>query len=130
MKLLSVFLLGLGLLCCLPSRATAQAPADSTMRTYYMVLLRKGPHRDQPAAEAERIQAGHMAHIQAMHKAGKLVLAGPFLDDGDIRGIFLFMASSLDEVKALTAQDPAVQAGRLLMDIRPWYGPRGACLPN
>jgi hypothetical protein len=31
----------------------------------------------------------------------------------------------LEEAKALTASDPAVQAGRLAMEIHPWMVPEG-----
>jgi uncharacterized protein YciI len=55
----------------------------------------------------------------------KLVAAGPFGDDGQLRGIFVFRVASLDEAKALTASDPAVQAGRLAMDIHQWMVPDG-----
>lgn len=58
------------------------------------------------------------------HRAaeGKLVLAGPFLDGGELRGIFLFKVETLEEARALVETDPAVAAGRLKMELRPWYG--------
>jgi uncharacterized protein YciI len=55
----------------------------------------------------------------------KLIAAGPFGDNGRLRGIFVFRVDSLEEAKNLTAGDPAVQAGRLAMDIHPWMIPEG-----
>ena len=48
--------------------------------------------------------------------------AGPFLDDGPLRGLDVFDVDTLEEARELTATDPAVQAGRLEMELRPWYG--------
>jgi uncharacterized protein YciI len=66
-----------------------------------------------------------MAHIRKMSEAGELVAAGPFLQEHQLRGIFVFKLGSLDAAKAVAAQDPAVQAGRLVLDIHPWYVAEG-----
>ena len=50
------------------------------------------------------------------------MLVGPFLDDGDLRGLFVFDVQSVAEARALTETDPAIAAGRLKMDLHPWYG--------
>jgi len=55
----------------------------------------------------------------------KLVVAGPFGDDGRLRGIFVFKVASIDEARALAATDPAVQAGRLALQIHAWVVPEG-----
>lgn len=94
---------------------------DYGMKRYVMAFLKSGPNRDQDPEAAHEIQAGHMAHITSMAESGKLVLAGPFLDGGDIRGIFVFDAT-MEEAEALTAADPAVQSGRLVMELHSWYG--------
>ena len=57
-----------------------------------------------------------------MADEGKLVLAGPFMDDTDVMGIYVFAVEPVDEAQKLTESDPAVQAGRLIMDLHPWYG--------
>jgi uncharacterized protein YciI len=91
------------------------------MKTYALVYLKNGPNRNQDSATIAKIQRGHMDHIQKMSNDGKLILAGPFMDNGDVRGIFIFN-TSLEEAKQLTEKDPAVISGRLIMELHSWYG--------
>lgn len=99
------------------------APEPEKMTVYYMAFLKRGPDRSHDSLTAAKIQEGHMAHIMQMAKDKKLVLAGPFMDNGDLRGIFVFNVASVEEAIELTNQDPAVKSGRLVMEIHPWYGP-------
>ena len=92
------------------------------MKVYVMAFLKKGPNRSQDSTEAARLQAAHMENIQRMAKEGTLVMAGPFMDDGEFRGIYIFNVSTVDSARALTETDPAVKAGRLAMELHPWYG--------
>lgn len=98
-------------------------PDPESMATYYMAFLKKGPDRSHDSLTVAKIQEGHMAHINKMADNRKLVLAGPFIDNGDLRGIFVFNVSSMEEALDLCNQDPAVKSGRLAVDILPWYGP-------
>ncbi|MCC5934431.1 MAG: hypothetical protein JJU35_09270 [Balneolales bacterium] len=92
------------------------------MRLYVMAFLKAGPNQQMPAEEAAALQRGHMAHIRSLSEAGELILAGPFVGGGDVRGIFLFETDSVERARELTAQDPAVAAGRLEMELHQWYG--------
>jgi uncharacterized protein YciI len=92
------------------------------MKKYVMAFLKKGPNRNQDSATAVEIQKGHMANINRMAEEGKLILAGPFLDDGEIRGIYIFNVQTVEEAEILTKTDPAIQSGRLVMELHPWYG--------
>lgn len=92
------------------------------MKKYVMAFLKSGPNRSQDSATAAQIQRAHMDNIGRMAEEGKLVLAGPFLDDQELRGIYIFDVRTIEEAEALTASDPAVQAGRLIMELHPWYG--------
>ena len=92
------------------------------MRTYIMAFLKKGPNSDQDSATAAKLQKAHLENIARLAKEGKLLIAGPFEDDTEIRGIFIFNTDNLEEAKKLTESDPAIQAGRLVMELHPWYG--------
>ena len=106
------------------SLLAARLGADAYgMKKYVMAFLKAGDKRDQDSTAAARIQEAHLKNIGRLAKEGKLVLAGPFLDDGELRGIFVFNVETLGEAERLTASDPAVQAGRLKMELHPWYGP-------
>ncbi|NOU61895.1 YciI family protein [Marinifilum caeruleilacunae] len=92
------------------------------MSQYVMAFLKSGPNRSQDSISAVKLQKAHLENIGRLAKEGKLVLAGPFLDDGEIRGIYIFDVESMEEARALTKSDPAVKAGRLVMELHPWYG--------
>ena len=92
------------------------------MKKYVMAFLKRGPNRSHDSATAAKIQRDHLDNITRMADNGQLVLAGPFLDNGEIRGIYIFNTSTVEEAKKLTETDPAVQAGRLIMELHPWYG--------
>lgn len=95
---------------------------DYGMRSYVIANLIAGPNRSQDSVEASRLQRAHLDNIARMAEEGTLVLAGPFLDDQEIRGIYVFAVETIEEAEALTSTDPAIQAGRLKMELRPWYG--------
>lgn len=101
----------------------AKAGADDYgMRPYVMAFLKRGPNRDLPKTQADSLQMAHMANIGRMAEEGKLILAGPFMGDGDLRGIYIFKVETVEEAEALTLTDPAIQAGSLVMELQPWYG--------
>lgn len=94
-------------------------------QTFLAFLTRGEKWTPEKTPATEEIQKGHMANINKLAEMKKLVAAGPFGDNGRLRGIFVFRVASLEEAQALTATDPAVQAGRLAMQIHPWLVPEG-----
>ena len=95
---------------------------DYGMKPYVIAFLERGEANGLTEQEAAELQQAHMENIGKMAEAGKLVLAGPFLDDGPLRGIYIFDVATVEEAKELTNTDPAIQAGVLKMDLKPWYG--------
>jgi len=95
---------------------------DYGMKMYVMAFLKEGPNRDLDSAAALQLQMDHMANIQRMADEGKLVLAGPFGGDSELRGIYVFNVSTIEEAEELTNSDPAIIAGSLVMDLELWYG--------
>ncbi|WP_372871810.1 YciI family protein [Shewanella sp.] len=92
------------------------------MKTYVMAFLKRGPNRNGTEEERATLQRAHLDNINRLAEAGKLVLAGPFLNDGELRGIYIFDVSTVEEAKVLTESDPAIKAGSLVMELVPWYG--------
>ncbi len=92
------------------------------MRQYVFAYLKAGPNRDQDSLEAAQLQRAHLDNIGRLAEEGKLVLAGPFMDDYEVKGIYIFAVESVSEAEELTNSDPAIQAGRLIMELHPWYG--------
>ena len=104
---------------------------EAAIRQYWFVMLKKGNNRMQDSATAAKIQDGHMANITSLNNEGKLKVAGPFGDDGDWRGIFIFDCVTKEEVEKMLATDPAISAGRLAYDIHPWWtAPTGSFKPG
>lgn len=95
---------------------------DFGMKQYVMAFLKRGPNRSDDSAEIARLQKAHLENIVRLAEEGKLLLAGPFIDDGDIRGIYIFDVRTIEEAQKLTETDPAIQEGSLEMELRPWYG--------
>jgi uncharacterized protein YciI len=102
-------------------------PATSLkMTTAYLGLLTRGAKwTPEKTPATEELQKAHMANINRLAETKKLVVAGPFGDDGSLRGIFVFKVASLDEAKELAETDPAVKAGRLAIEMHPWLVPEG-----
>ncbi len=101
---------------------------NGEMKTYYLVFLKKGTKRDQDSITSAKIQEGHMAHLNKMYAEGKMDLAGPMMNDGDLRGICVYNVGSLEEAKKLVESDPAIISGRLVAEILPWFSQKGAVL--
>lgn len=92
------------------------------MRPYVLVILKTGPAEITDEARRNELFAGHMANIGRLAEEGKLVLAGPFMDGGDKRGLFIFNVASLEEAEDLVTTDPAVEAGLFTADMTKYYG--------
>lgn len=135
---LRALLMALALLAPLTAFAASQtgaADADTEpaapmeFDTYQLVLLKRpAAPTEMPDEEIQRIQAAHLAHMTRMAKEGKLVTAGPFGDQEDesLRGLALYRVGSIEEARRLAEADPAVQAGRLEVEVLTWYTEKGS----
>lgn len=131
------FMLGCNLLCAQDVEIDSlgfetfkmiEEDTSYTMKKYYIVYFKTGPNREQASEEAAKIQAGHRANMRLLADQGALCIAGPMGDDGDIRGIMILSIPTIDEVQAIVAKDPAVMAGRLIMEIQPFWAAKGSTL--
>ena len=105
-----------------------KANSPLKLNTVYFAFLKKGPNRkegDDKNPEIQELQKAHIANIQRLAAMKKLLVAGPFGDNGDLRGIFVLRVASLKEAQDLCATDPMVKSGRLLVELHPWQVPEG-----
>jgi len=103
-----------------PAGPDAGSDAPPNMERYSLVILQRPAGGGPKLSDAE-------GHLQAMARAGKLVVAGPFDDQTDprLRGLCLYR-TSLEEARRLASDDPAVKAGRLEVEVLSWWVEKGA----
>jgi uncharacterized protein YciI len=104
---------------------TPEKKTEIEMKKYVLVFLNTGPHRDQAEEEAEAIQKGHLAFLSKLAEEGLLIMAGPLMDDNNVRGILVLATSDMNDVKVRLEEDPAIKAGRLTPELHIWYTKSG-----
>tara|TARA_R110002126_G_scaffold992_8_gene5795 strand:- start:2084 stop:2650 length:567 start_codon:yes stop_codon:yes gene_type:complete len=95
------------------------------MQQYFMAFLKRGPIRGQNEEESAELQALHIAHLKKMYDLGYADISGPFGDDGNLRGITIYNVPTLKMADSLANSDPMVIAGRLNIEIHPWWAGKG-----
>jgi uncharacterized protein YciI len=102
---------------------------DSTpvyeMKQYWLVLLFRGQQRSQDSISAAKIQQAHMNNIERLASEGKIIMAGPMGDKGDLRGIFIMDGKDSTEIASHIKVDSAIVTGRLRFEIHPWWAAKG-----
>ena len=108
------------------SAVAGQEAAENPRRMaeYFVGVIYRGPTwSPEVTQEVQEVQAAHLANIDRLVESGEMVLAGPFADEGDMRGLFFYNVDTLEAAQALVESDPAVKAGRLRVELHPWWGP-------
>jgi uncharacterized protein YciI len=92
------------------------------MKNYVLAILKTGPANIAAGKERDDIFKGHFANIHRLADEGKLVVAGPFGDDGvDWRGMFIFNVETIEEAQKLTATDPVLKSGLMVAEFHKLY---------
>jgi uncharacterized protein YciI len=82
-------------------------------------MSRSLPERDE---EKQRNYEEHRQWLDDQHRAGRLLFSGPTTDGG--YGIYVMLAASLTEAKAVAAQDPHHARGIRQMEVLEWRAHR------
>jgi uncharacterized protein YciI len=101
------------------------------LESFELVLLRRpanAPAYDEPTLE--RIQGEHLAYHASLRASGHIATNGPVMHQPDesLRGLTFYRTGSLERARELAEADPAVQAGRLSVDVMTWLCPPGLLL--
>ena len=54
-----------------------------------------------------------------------MVAAGPFADGDELRGVVIYRVDSLEAARKMAEADPAVQAGRVRIEMFDWWVAEG-----
>ena len=100
------------------------------MRSYVLVVLKTGPSDISDELRRKEVFSGHFSNMTRLAEAGKLVLAGPLIDAGKNRGIFILNVSSIEDAEILVETDPAVSAGIFTPEFSKYYGSAALMLIN
>jgi hypothetical protein len=61
--------------------------------------------------------------MERLADAGKLAVAGPFMQDAaGWRGLFIVAVETVEEARALTETDPVIVQGEMVAEYHRWYG--------
>lgn len=105
-----------------PTLANAVGADERGMRSFVLVILKTGPRRVPDGPERDAMFKGHFANMKRLSNEGKLVLAGPFDGVDGWRGLFIFAAADIEEVRQLVATDPVVAQGEMVGEFHKYYG--------
>jgi hypothetical protein len=99
----------------------------SATRQYCIVVLKAGPRRNEEGVET--IIWEHGRRNFALRTAGVLSIVCPISDGSNVAGVGIFNAT-VEEVKKIMDEDPAVQAGVLIYETHACRSFPGDSLPK
>ncbi|AXC11058.1 hypothetical protein ACPOL_1716 [Acidisarcina polymorpha] len=98
-----------------PTRPRAEN-IPRNLKPYFIALFRAGERWNQTEG-AEDLPAQQLTFLRTQFEAGVYRAAGPITDGGPISAMAIIEADSLEAAKSVAAQDPAVVAARLVVEV-------------
>jgi uncharacterized protein YciI len=83
----------------------------------------------EAAGDRRAVHADHIAYVCSLEADGRLLAAGPFLDDAgnpNGQGMFILRVDSAAEAEAVAKADPYFCAGYRRYELRPWRRSEGS----
>lgn len=111
-----------------PTTPVAVAKTMAAAKRYVVALLIEGPVARDDKAKFRPIRDAHIRHMHWLRAQGKLPVHIIALGQR-IPVTCIFACETVEEVQAILAQDPMVQAGYLVPEIYPGCGLPGDKLP-
>jgi uncharacterized protein YciI len=102
------------------------AGEQMTMQKYFIVFLKSGENRSQDQEKAMKLQQEHLAYLGDLYENGIINLNGPSGGEGDIRGFSVYNVATIEQAREYAENDPMVRAGRLKVEVHPWWLAKGS----
>jgi uncharacterized protein YciI len=103
-----------------------EIPKDMT--PYVLAIYVAGPKHLAESPEQMELAKQHLKFVRRMIEQKKYMFAGPTTDNGEILGVAVVAAASVDEAKQITSGDPAIAAGHMSAQLHPAMLPSLASL--
>ena len=103
---------------CILAMLAVGAQEVTTSSSHFVIVLERGPNWLPGKTASQQPLQEHGRYLQRLMAIGKLVLAGPFLDDQG--GFILLKAANLAEAQQIANEDPASHNGILRPTVHPF----------
>jgi uncharacterized protein YciI len=103
-----------------------EIPKDMT--PYVLAIYVAGPKHLEESPQQMELAKQHLKFIRRMIEQKKYMFAGPLTDNGDMLGVAVVSAASIDEARQITNADPAIAAGHMAAQLHPALLPSFASL--
>lgn len=97
-----------------PASATVSSSSDGTPTAYYAVILKPVAGRELSLPIVQK----HARHLAELDAQGKLVMAGPFVDNP--LGLLIMKGSSKAEITHILNEDPMITSGVKTFEVATW----------
>jgi uncharacterized protein YciI len=101
-----------------------ETDTPNTLEKYSLLLVHRGDKWDPKSPVPQDLVKHHLAYLMGLMQQGQLALAGPFHEDGELKGIFIYSVP-MDQAMKLEAEDPMVKNGFFKIEGHPWATAKG-----
>lgn len=85
----------------------------------FVIIFKPGPKWIPGETVFKQPLATHAHYMQMLYEQGKLLYAGPFLDDSG--GLAIVKVASDSELRELIAREPATLDQIFVAEVHPWH---------